>query len=118
MNTEDTSDSRDNADLRQVLRSASVPDPIGGPEAARERVMSRVRHQFPPETVPAQRSSPFRRSFIGGALLAGLSLVVFLMWPEREAEADPLPSEAQMQQFYDQHETHHVAHQQQSEAQR
>lgn len=112
MNTED------NSDLQQVLRDASVPDPIGGQEAARERVMSRVRHQFPTETAPTPRSFPLRRSFIGGALLAGLSLVVFLAWPEPKAEAEPLPSEAQMQQFYDQHETHHTAHLQESEVQR
>nr|WP_309692404.1 hypothetical protein [Armatimonas sp.] len=103
-------------DLGQMLRAASVPDPIGGHEPARERLMGRVRHQFPVETRVRMHSPRLYRSLTAGAVLAGLTLVVFLAWPEQKAEA--LPSEAQMQRFYDQHETHHTAHFQESETQR
>ncbi len=102
-------------DLRKALKEAPLLDPIGGLDAARERVMGRVRHQFPAD---APRNVP-RRSLwrpLGATALAGVvALVVFLVWPEQRAEADPLPSEAQMQQFYDQHETHHTEHLQEVE---
>ncbi|MCX6368923.1 MAG: hypothetical protein NTX57_19755 [Armatimonadetes bacterium] len=97
-------------DLQKTLKEAPIPEPIGGQDAARERVMGRVRHQFPPdEPLKAHRRSLWRP--LGATALAGvIALVVFLVWPEQSAEADPLPSEAQMQQFYDRHETNHTEH--------
>ena len=97
-------------DLQKALKEAPIPEPIGGLDAARERVMGRVRHQFPVDApLKIHRHSLWRP--LGATALAGvIALVVFLVWPEQSAEADPLPSEAQMQQFYDQHETHHTKH--------
>lgn len=97
-------------DLQKRLQEASLPEPAGGLDAARERAMGRVRHKFPAD-VP--REAPRRslwRPLGATALAGGLALVVFLAWPEPRAEADPLPTEAQMQQLYDQHETHRAEH--------
>ena len=95
-------------DLQLQLQEAPLPEPIGGLDAARERVMGRVRHQFP-ANAPLRRRSLWR-PFGATALAGAIALVIFLTWPEPRAEADPLPSEAQMRQLYDQHETHHAKH--------
>ena len=42
--------------------------------------------------------------------LAGVAFVLFLAWPEQAVKVDSLPSEAQMNLFYGQHETHYAAH--------
>lgn len=95
-------------DLQKTLQEAPLPPPIGGLDVARERVMGRVRHRFPAEAPPRSRSlwRPLGATGLAGAI----ALVIFLTWPEPRAEADPLPSEAQMRQLYDQHETHHAEH--------
>ena len=97
-------------EIRSRLRSASLPDPVGGHEAARERLMGRVRHRYPPGTKISPPVSRLARPLIASISVAGLALAVFLAWPEQKAEADALPTEAQMQRFYDQHEVHHNAH--------
>ena len=94
-------------DLQTMLRDAAVPEPLGGLEAARERAMGQVRHHFPAN---ASRPRTLLRPLGATALAGAVAVAVFLMWPEPRAEADPLPSETQMQQLYDQHETHHTEH--------
>jgi hypothetical protein len=97
-----------NDSLEQELRDAPLPDPVGGLDTARERMMGRVRHKFP---VGASRPQRARWRPLGATALAGaIALTLFLVWPEPRAEADPLPTEAQMQKFYDQHEEHHAEH--------
>ncbi|WP_309708512.1 hypothetical protein [Armatimonas sp.] len=97
-------------DIRAILTEASFPEPIGGAVAARERLMGTLRHHYPPEKNYAVSRRSLRRP-LGAIALAGvMAVALLLVWPEQKAEADPLPSEAQMQQFYDQHETTHVAH--------
>ena len=103
-----------NDELQKVLQEGSLPEPLGGHETSRERLMGKVRHQFPVEAIPHKRSPRLYRSLLTGTVIAALALVGFLAWPEPSAEADPLPSEAQMQQFYDQHKTHHTEHLQES----
>jgi hypothetical protein len=105
-------------EIRQTLQNASTPEPIGGHEATRERVMGKVRHQFPVGSDAKHSSSnpisrfirPLIRPVSAGAVVAGLALVVFFAWPQESTEADMLPSDTQMQQFYDQHEINHIAH--------
>jgi hypothetical protein len=102
-------------EIRQKLAEAPLPEPVGGHDAARERAMGKVRHQFPTPEKPAPRRSVLR-SLIASGLAVGAAVVVFLAWPEPPAEADPLPSESQMAQFYDQHETHLASHLQAAES--
>lgn len=97
-------------DLQKRLQEASLPEPAGGLEAARERAMGRVRHKFPADAPRETGHRSLWRSLGATALAGTLALVVFLAWPEPRAEADPLPTETQMQQLYDQHETHHAEH--------
>ena len=94
-------------DLKMILRDAAVPEPPGGMEAARERAMGQVRHHFPTNV---SRPRTLWRPLGATALAGAVAVVLFLAWPEPRAEADPLPTEAQMQQLYDQHETHHNEH--------
>lgn len=96
-------------EMRKALCEAPAPEPIGGYEAARERAMGRVRHRFPPSEKAVPKPG-FLRPLAASLALAGVAFAVFFAWPERAAEADALPSEAQMNRFYDQHETHHAAH--------
>lgn len=94
--------------LEEKLRAAPLVEPVGGLETARERMMGRVRHRFPTD-LPLPRRLFWQP--LGATVLAGAAaLVLFLAWPEQRAEADPLPTEAQMEQFYDQHEVHHSEH--------
>ncbi len=97
-------------ELRQALRSASTPEPVGGHEVARERALSRVRHRFPSSTERALPRRSLLRPLVATVAMASVVVALFLAWPEQAAEADSLPSEAQMSQFYDQHDTHHAAH--------
>ncbi|MBB6052871.1 hypothetical protein [Armatimonas rosea] len=92
----------------QSLRAAPVPEPIGGLETARERMMGRVRHTYPVGTSLPRRI--LWRPIGATALASVVAITLFLVWPEPSAEADPLPTEAQMQKFYDQHEVHHAEH--------
>jgi hypothetical protein len=107
-------------ELRQVLQSAEVPTPVGGHDTARERVMGRVRHEFPTNSALPTNSThaslqnkraPRFLPFLGaGVTVAGLAFALFLFWAPQDIEGDDLPTDVQMQQFYDQHETHSVAH--------
>lgn len=95
-------------ELQKRLQEAPLPEPVGGLDNSRERSMGRVRHRFPADTPPHSRS--FWRP-LGATTLAGaLALLVFLAWPQPSAEADTLPSAAQMQKLYDQHEIHDADH--------
>jgi hypothetical protein len=109
MNVENKNDEEQVA-IRHLLQNAPVPEPIGGHDATRERVMGKVRHKFPPESAVPKRGSFLFRSLGAGAIIAGIGLVVFFAMPAPSAEADELPTNTQMQQFYDQHETNHTAH--------
>lgn len=98
-------------DLKKTLNEAPVPEPIGGHAATQERLMGRVRHQYPADApLPSSPAPLWRRSLVATGALSVLGLAIFLAWPERPAEAEPLPTEAQMHQFYDQHEEHSQAH--------
>lgn len=90
------------------LRDAPLPEPVGGLDTARERMMGRVRHQYPVGASLPRR--PLWRPLGATALAGAVAIMLFLVWPEPRAEADPLPTEAQMQKFYDQHEAHHAEH--------
>ena len=96
-------------EIRMALREAPTPAPVGGHDAARERLFGKLRHRFPPSGKPVKRGSVLR-PLVGSLLALGVAATVFLAWPEPSAEADPLPSESQMSRFYDQHETHLAAH--------
>ena len=96
-------------EIRTALAEAPVPEPVGGHDAARERALGKVRHRFPTTERLAPRRS-LLRPLIASALMAGAAAALFLAWPEPPAEAEPLPSESQMVQLYDQHETHLAAH--------
>ena len=100
-------------DLQKRLRDAALPLPAGGLDAARERAMGRVRHQFP--ATASRFAYALWRSLEATAFVGAIALVVFLAWPEPSAEADSLPSETQMRQLYDQHETRHREHLQEVE---
>lgn len=93
-----------------MLTEASFPEPIGGSAAARERLMGTLRHHYPPEKSYATGQRSLWRPLGATALAMMMAVGIFLAWPEREAEAEPLPSEAQMQQLYDQHELTHAAY--------
>jgi hypothetical protein len=114
MDTQNNTKSDD--EIRHLLQNTTVPEPVGGHETARERVMGKVRHTFPVGSpTPNVTSAPKRISHLGGSLsagavIAGLALAIFFAWPQQSTKAEELPSEAQMQQFYDQHETNHIAH--------
>jgi hypothetical protein len=113
MNTHNNPKSDGDEEIRNILQNAALPEPIGGNEAARERVMGKIRHTFPPKTVVPKRifsRSGVWRSLGAGAIVAGLGLAIFLAMPEPSAEADELPTDIQMRQFYDQHEANHTAH--------
>lgn len=100
---------RDDA-VRAMLTQASFPEPIGGSSAARERLMGIVRHRYPPETTYSTAHRSLWRP-LGATALAMMTITgLFLAWPERPAEVDPLPSGEQMQQLYDQHELTHAAY--------
>lgn len=101
--------------IRKTLAEAPVPEPVGGHEVARERALGEVRHRFPMYERLAMRRR-LMRPLVASAVMACAALVVFLAWPEPPAEADPLPSESQMAQLYDQHETHLAAHFQAAES--
>jgi hypothetical protein len=99
--------------LEEILRAAPLESPVGGLETARERAMGRVRHHFPADSPPPKRS--LWRPLGATALAGGIVVALLLIWPEPRAEADPLPTEPQMQHFYDQYELHHTEHTRQAQ---
>ena len=98
--------------LRQALRDGKIPEPVGGHDATRERLLGRVRHQFPPDGAPkkrrtVRRNPSFVRSMGAGLALAAMALTAVVFWPQDSPPADDsLPSDTQMRQFYDAHELH------------
>lgn len=94
--------------LSTVLREAPIPEPIGGYEAARERVLGKVRHA--PRRKVKTRLPWLVRPLGATALVAGVVLVCVLAWPEPRASADTLPDDSQMEQFYDHHEANRAAY--------
>lgn len=96
--------------IRAILTQAPAPEAIGGSAAARERLMGTLRHHYPPEKSYPMSHRSLWRSLGATALAMVMAVGIFLVWPESEAEADPLPSEAQMQLLYDQHELTHAAY--------
>lgn len=94
--------------LKEQLKAAPLPEPVGGYDAARERALARVRHHPKPRL--RWGYSGLVRPLGATALVAGLALVAVFMWPEPPASADTLPNESQMAQFYDHHEANQAAY--------
>lgn len=91
-------------ELPQKLREAPLPEPVGGLDAARERAMGRVRHRFPADTARAPHWRRYRAPLGATLAVAGAALAFLLLQPG--GAPDELPSAAQIQQLYDQHEQH------------
>jgi hypothetical protein len=101
----------DDETLRKMVQDAPLPEPQGGLENARERMMGRVRQQARETT---KKRPAFLRRLLptslvgGGVLVAGIVTVLLLSVPNtREGK---LPSEQEMQLFYDLHNVHAQSH--------